>query len=113
MADLRRVLDKFQGRKFCDLLPEEQAEYMGAVAQRAAGNALRALGLDDENAIRDMKDLRDLLQGLRVMRAFRHTAWKASLTGAAKLLGYITLLWLASIFLHNPTVQKLADRIVP
>lgn len=113
MADLRRVIDKFHGRKFQDLDANEQEEYMGAVAQRGAVEALKNIGLDDDHAISDIKDLRDLLKGVRAVRAFRHVAWMTGLRAAGKLLGYVVILWLAKTILTSPIAQKIADRIAP
>ena len=66
--DLRRTTDRFHGEKLCNLTTEELAEFLEAVAARGAYTALKRVGLGDETAHQDVRDLRGLLQGWRVTK---------------------------------------------
>jgi hypothetical protein len=55
-------------------MPEEEFELLLAVAaERGAKRALADIGLVDENAAADLRDLRDLLDAIRTAK---RTAWQ-------------------------------------
>ena len=67
-SGVRRIMDKYRGKKFSDLEGDQQAEFLEAIASRGAQNALKSIGLNDENALRDMNDLREALNGYRTAK---------------------------------------------
>ena len=103
MSELKRVIDKYAGQKFCDLLAEDQEEYLSALAQRGAFDALKALGLDDANASVDLRDLRDLLKGFRLVRK---NAITTVLGGMGRVIGWMILVALAGWTLHAELSKK-------
>jgi hypothetical protein len=109
MNDMNRVIDKYADQKFCDLDAEAQKEYLGAFAQRAASEVLKQLGLDDESAAADLRDVRDLLRGFRVVRK---TAMTTVLGGVGRVAGWIIVIILAGLILHSETGKKLASTIL-
>ena len=54
--------------KLCELPVAEQEAFLNGVAQRGAIAALTAVGLNDAEAISDVRDLRDVLRSFRVIR---------------------------------------------
>lgn len=104
MPELSRVIDKYTGQAFCDLAPEDQKEYLGALAQRGGLEALKALGID-EDGVNDIRDLRDILKGFRVIRK---TAITTTLATIGRVAGWVCILLLAGFFLHTSPVAKKA-----
>ncbi|MDR3450730.1 MAG: hypothetical protein P4M15_13475 [Alphaproteobacteria bacterium] len=110
MDYLRKVIDRHHGVNFCALPPAAQAEYLGALAQRGAADVLKALGLHDEEAAADIRDIRDLLRGLRLMK---RTAWTVTVTALGRMAGWVFVLVLAALFLNSRQARELAGLIVP
>lgn len=106
--ELQRVIDKYGDQRFGDLEASQQAEYLSAMARKGgidgATSVLNKLGLDDENASSDLKDIRDLLRGFRVVRS---RAFGTILSGIGKLFGWIILLALAGFFIKSESGKTL------
>lgn len=99
MPELTRLLDEFNGLKICDMSAEQQKRFFTAIAQRGAFEALSATGLNDENALKDVSDLRALIKGYRVLK---RGVWSAAITQAGKVVSAImTLLLLGWMFDHE------------
>lgn len=97
--DLQRVIDKYGNQPFGDLAADEQAEYLSALANRGgiagAISVLNKLGLNDDDAPNDIKDIRDLLRGFRVARS---RAWNTIFGAVGKLVGWIIIIGILAIF---------------
>lgn len=91
MDELERVIARYAGTKFCELASYKQSEYLGALAQRGAADALKAIGLNDADAAADIRDIRDLLKGLRVLKK---AAWTTTLTAIGRVIGWAILIGL-------------------
>ena len=100
MPELGKIVTKYAGVKICDLDADELREFLGAIAQLGASNALEKVGLGDETAGNDVKDLRDLLSGYRVARA---AAWQQ----IGRLVITIFTLFLITQFVDIGHVQAL------
>ncbi|MDE2029607.1 MAG: hypothetical protein KGI97_03480 [Alphaproteobacteria bacterium] len=105
---LKKTLDKYRDTPFAALSPAQQADYLGAIARRGAEDALKALGLADENAAADIRDIRDLLRGLRVMK---RAAWAAVFTAFGRMIGWAAVLALAALFLNGKRAHEFAAMI--
>ena len=108
MDDLEQVIEKYAGTPFCELVSHKQAEYLGAVARRGATDALKAIGLNDPEAASDIRDIRDLLKGFRVLK---RAAWTTTLTAAGRVIGWVVLLAIAALFVNGATTKELAHVI--
>lgn len=78
------------------ILTEEALEAMlDRAAKRGAREALKEIGLHDEDAHNDIKDLRGLLTSFRTTRK---TIWQTMVTmGTTALIGFIGLAVWASV----------------
>lgn len=103
-----RGLDKFKDTKLCDMTIEERDDFFQAIAQRGAVEALKAIGMNDPEAASDLKDVRAMLKGYRVMK---NAAWTTTLTAAGKVLTWIVILGIAGLFLHTTVGKHLATVI--
>lgn len=75
--------------KVSDLTCDELQEMLELASVRGAKKALDSLGLHDEDAATDIKELRGLLDS---WRATKETAWKTAVDWAVKLfLGALLL----------------------
>lgn len=110
MDILKKSTDSHQGLPLSALPPDRQAEYLAAVAQRGATEALKAIGLSDATAAADIKDIRDMLQAMRILK---HAAWTTSITALGRILGWVAVLALAALFLNGKTAKELASVIAP
>ena len=100
-----RISDKYRGVGFCEMTTDELDEFLGAVARRGAADALKAVGLDDENAVSDIRDLRDILRGFRVVRK---NVLMSTLAGFGRIIGWVIVIILAGVFVnHSPVAAKL------
>ena len=108
MDDLDRVIDKYAGTNFCELISHKQAEYLGALAQRGASDALKAIGLNDAEAASDIRDIRDLLRGLRVLKK---AAWTTTFTAIGRIMGWGMLVALAALFMNGKNAKEIASVI--
>ncbi|MGB9154218.1 MAG: DUF6127 family protein [Alphaproteobacteria bacterium] len=102
---LQSVIEKNAGTNFCELAAHKQAEYLGALAQRGAAEALKAIGLNDAEAAADIRDIRDLLKGLRVMKK---AAWTTSFTALGRILGWAVVVAIAALFVNSKNAKELA-----
>lgn len=107
--ELQRITDKYSGVKLCDMSSTELEEFLGGIAKRASADTLKALGLNDDYAVADIRDLRDLLKGFRVIKK---TAVTTTLAALGRILGWIIVLSLAGLFLHSEASKKLVDLLV-
>jgi len=98
MDDLDHVIEKYAGTPLGEMVSHKQAEYLGAIARRGAADALKAIGLNDPQAAEDIRDIRDLLRGLRVLKK---AAWTTALSGLGRLLGWLVLIAVAALFLNG------------
>jgi Family of unknown function (DUF6127) len=105
MDVLDAVIEKYAGTNFCELAAHKQAEYLGALAQRGASDALKAIGLNDAEAASDIRDIRDLLRGLRVMKK---AAWRAGFAALGRVLGWAVVIALAALFVNGRDARELA-----
>jgi hypothetical protein len=105
MDFLDDVIEKNGNTPFCELASHKQAEYLGALAQRGASDALKAIGLNDAEAAADIRDIRDLLKGLRVLKK---AAWTTSFTAMGRILGWMVVIALAALFMNGKSAQELA-----
>jgi hypothetical protein len=77
----------------CEMVSHKQAEYLGAIAKRGASDALKVLGLNDPQAADDIRDIRDLLRGLRVLKK---AAWTTAFSALGRIIGWAILIALAA-----------------
>lgn len=104
-----RLSDKYHGQKLCDMSQVDLSEFLGAVARRGAVDALKAMGLNDEYAVQDIRDLRDMLKGFRVVRK---NAVRTFLAGIGRIFGWAILLWVAGyVVAHNPQTKEIIKMI--
>lgn len=112
MDDLQHVIDKYGNQAFGDLGASEQAEYLSALAKRGgedgATSVLNKLGLNDDNAAADLKDIRDLLRGFRVVR---NRAWVTITETIGKIVGWVIILSIAAFVVRY--VGPLDKRMLP
>lgn len=73
MTQLVHVINKYHGKKICDMSAPELELFLSTVAEQGALNILKKIGLDDDSAGTDIRDIRDLLKGYRVVKS---EAWK-------------------------------------
>ncbi len=104
MDDLDRVIEKYAGTPLCEMVSHKQAEYLGAIARRGATEALTAIGLNDPGAADDIRDIRDLLRGLRVLKK---AAWTTALSGLGRLVGWAILIAFAALFMNGKNIRDL------
>ena len=108
MALLEELIEKNAGTNFCELASHKQAEYLGALAQRGASDALKAIGLNDAEAAADIRDIRDLLKGLRVLKK---AAWTTSFTALGRLIGWLAVVTIAALFVNGRNAKEIATLI--
>lgn len=104
MTGLTRAIDKFSGVKLCDMTTDELNEFLGGIAERGAYNALAHVGLNDENAGVDVKDLRSLLTGYRLVR---NASSKAAWSAFGKILGWVFTFAFIYFFMRNTDTGQL------
>lgn len=108
MSSLARALDKFNGVKLCDMTTDELNEFFSAITERGAylgaNNALAHVGLNDENAGADVKDLRSLLTGYRLVRS---TTKKAAWGAFARILQWVFTIGFIFFFMRNTEIGQL------
>ena len=97
---LENVIEKLQGTRISDMTKEELVELFGAIAQRAAYDALKSVGLDDKDAINDMKDMRNLLAGYRVVR-------KGALQRIGSIVGWIIVFGILGVIYNSKTTTEI------
>lgn len=106
---LNRISDKYQGVRMCEMTQHELEEFLGGIAQRGAADALKALGLDDEMAVNDIRDLRDILKGFRVVKK---NIWSTTMAGFGRIIGWILIITVAGLMVeHNPMAKNIAKII--
>ena len=110
MDALDEVIGKYAGTPFGNLASHKQAEYLGAIAKRGATDALKAIGLNDPQAADDIRDIRDLLRGLRVLKK---AAWTTAVGALGRVIGWCVLLALAALFLNGKDARSLSSLIGP
>ncbi len=108
MDELDHVIERYGGTPFCELASHKQAEYLGALAQRGAADALKAIGLNDADAASDIRDIRDLLRGLRVLKK---AAWTTTFTALGRMLGWAILITVAALFMNEKNVKEIVGLI--
>jgi|GEM_PF-4616369 len=106
--DLDLVIEKYAGTPLCEMVSHKQAEYLGALARRGASDALKAIGLNDPQAADDIRDIRDLLRGLRVMKK---AAWTTTFTALGRILGWMVLIAIAALFVNGKNIKEIATFI--
>ncbi len=109
MDDLNHVIERYAGTPLCEMVSHKQAEYLCAIARRGAADALKAIGLDDPQAAEDIRDIRDLLRGLRVLKK---AAWTTALSGLGRLLGWAILIAGAALFLNGKNLKELLPTVL-
>lgn len=88
------------------MTPEELEEFLSAIAKRGAFEALQATGLNDEYAGADVRDLRDLLKGFRVVRK---TAIKTIIAGLGRIIGWVIVIVLIGLFMNGEKAKLLME----
>lgn len=111
-TDLQQITDKYAGVKLCEMNSEELEEFLGGIARRASIDTLRALGMEDEYAVNDIRDLRDILKGFRVIKK---NAVATMLNSFGRMVGWMLIIILAGFFLHtSPVIKKsVVDLLAP
>jgi len=106
-----RLSDKYHGMKMCEMTHSELEEFLGGIARRGAADALKAVGLADESAYDDIRDIRDLLKGFKLVR---REAWSTAVSGMGRMIGWAFILAMAAFMLHNgsPTVRQAAQHLM-
>ena len=102
MDDLDLVIEKYAGMPFGEMVSDKQAEYLRAIARRGAADALKAIGLNDSKAADDIRDIRDLLRGIRVMKK---VAWSFLFSVVGRLLGWIIVFALMASVISSDAVE--------
>lgn len=97
---LETVTEKLQGTKISDMSKDELFELFGAIAQRAADNALKSVGLHDESALSDVRDLRNLLSGYRVVR-------KGALQKLGSVIMWVAILSVMGLLYNSKTTSEI------
>ncbi len=108
--ELDHVIEKYAGTPLWEMVSHKQAEYLGAIARRGASDALKAIGLNDPQAADDIRDIRDLLRGLRVLKK---AAWTSALSASGRILGWALLIAIAALFVNVKNIKELAGIIGP
>ena len=108
MELLKKVVDQSQGLPFGDMSAERQAEYLSAVAQKGAREALKAIGLNDAEAAADIRDIRDLLRALRVLKK---AAWTTTFTAMGRIIGWAFVVAIAALFVNGKSAREIAGII--
>lgn len=108
MPNIESMARRLAGKKICDLTPDELHDFLAGVAREGAAMALNNVGLNDENAIYDLKDLRE---ALRAFRVFRKGALQQ--LGREMINGLKWLLVLGALFFlwNSPTTRKVTESI--
>lgn len=84
---------------------DELDEFLSAVARRGAADALKAVGLEDKEAVADIRDLRDILRGFRVVKK---NVIMSTFAGFGRIIGWIIVIIVAGVFVnHSPVAAKL------
>lgn len=106
--NLDSVSHRLAGKKICDMRPDELHDFLTSIAREGASQALERVGLSDEHAAFDIKDLRD---ALRAFRVFRKGAMQQ--LGRECVKGIKWLLILGALFLlwNSPTSRKVVDSV--
>lgn len=68
MDSISKMTAQVSGKQLCDMNQEELTGFLEVIAHRGAMTALAKVGLHDEDAVYDVRDLRDMLRGIRVFR---------------------------------------------
>lgn len=108
MTDMKRIADKYAGKNTSDFTSDELHEYLTGVAQEGAMNALISVGLGDDGAGQDIKDVRALLSGYRVIKK---NAMATSLAFIGRGIGAAIILLFAMMFLKGKFAQEVVDLI--
>lgn len=108
--DLDRVIAKYAGTPLCEMVSHKQAEYLGAVAKRGAKEALKAIGLNDPEATADIRDIRDMLRGLRV---FKKAAWTTVAATLGRVMAWSVLIGIAALFFNGRNRTDIVDIFRP
>lgn len=79
--------------------------------EAGARNALERIGLGDENAGEDIRAVRGILGGYRIMK---RKAVTTTVAGIGKMLGWAVILALASLILHfaPESTRRIAERMI-
>lgn len=83
--------------------PDDREAFLTGIARRGAMDALRSIGLHDENAVNDIKDLRALINGYRTVKK---DVWKNLLEGFARALSWIIVVTFVTLVLRNSSTAK-------
>lgn len=108
MAELKNVLDEFSGVHICDMTPAQQQRFFTAIAQRGAYEALSATGLNDENAPKDVLELRALITGYRVLKT---SVWGGFWSQLGKVVSVIVTLLLVGLMFDHEKAEAIIKAI--
>ncbi len=108
MDILKKVINEPHGGPFEAETEARLEAYLAAAAQRGASEALKAIGLNDADAAADIRDIRDLLRGLRI---FRRAAWTTALTALGRVIGWVLVVALAALFVNSRAAEKVATML--
>jgi hypothetical protein len=103
--NLETVAEKIQGTRISDMSKEQLMELFEAIARRAADNALKSVGLNDEDALKDIRDMRDLLKGYRVVR-------KGALQQLGRIAMWIVVLSMMGLVYNSKTTTEIV-KVLP
>jgi hypothetical protein len=104
MPDFSNILDKYDGEDICKMTTPDRNAFFSAIATNGAIIALKTAGLDDDQAIKDMRDMRTLLRGWRVARVtvaseFWRELWK--------ILKAALIIWLLLILFPQEKAKEI------
>lgn len=102
--NLENVTERLQGTKISDMSRDDLVELFGAIAQRAADNALQSVGLHDEGALNDVRDIRDLLRGYRIVR-------KGALQKVGSIIVWVIVLSIMGLIYNSKTTAEIVKLV--
>src|SRR5258707_1162301 len=102
--NLENVTEKLQGVRISDMTKDELMELFGAIAQRAADNALQSVGLSDGEALNDVRDMRDLLRGYKVVR-------KGALQKIGSIIVWVIVLSIMGVIYNSKTTAEIVKLV--
>ena len=103
-TNLETVTEKLQGVRISDMSKDELMELFGAIAEQAADNALNSVGLSDPEALNDVRDIRDLLRGYRIVR-------KGALQKLGSIIVWVIVLSIMGLMHNHKTTAELVKLV--
>lgn len=109
----RRGVDRFSGLEISRMSADEVEAFLSAIVERSAytgaENALIRVGLNDSNAGEDVRDLRALIKGYRVVRS---GVWKAFWSQALKVASAALTIYLVGKFFTSGHQKEIMQMLI-